>query len=159
MAEDSNHRLVEVELDEQSLPAASNDVQQERRVAIFDLLEGNVFELEGADRGPYILKLAIIENQLLLDVMNGAREPVRAFVLSMTQLDRLIKDYFIICESYYEAIRHSTAQQIEAIDMGRRGLHNEGSELLERRLAGKVKIDFDTARRLFTLICALRART
>jgi uncharacterized protein (UPF0262 family) len=159
MAEPSNHRLVEVDLDENSLPPANSDVQQERRVAIFDLLEGNVFEVEGVDRGPYVLKLAILDNQLVLDVMDASRAPVRAFVLSMTQLDRLIKDYFIICESYYEAIRRSTAQQIEAIDMGRRGLHNEGSELLGRRLAGKVKVDFDTSRRLFTLICALRART
>lgn len=159
MPNETNHRLIEVDLDELALPPASMEIQQERRVAIFDLLENNVFELETIDKGPYILKLGIVENQLLLDVMDSERNPVRAFVLSMTQLDRTIKDYFIICDSYYEAIRRSTAQQIEAIDMGRRGLHNEGSELLEKRLAGKVKVDFDTARRLFTLICALRART
>ena len=159
MPEPDGHRLVEIELDDKSLPAASSDAEHERRVAIFDLLEANRFEIEGVDAGPYTLKLSIIDQRLVFDVVAASGEPARAIILSLTPLRRLIKDYFMICESYYEAIRHATPQQIEAIDMGRRGLHNEGSELLEGRLAGKVKVDFDTARRLFTLICALHVRT
>ena len=159
MPEPDGHRLVEIELDDKSLPAASSDAEHERRVAIFDLLEANRFEIEGIDAGPYTLKLSIIDQRLVFDVVGVSGEPARAIILSLTPLRRVIKDYFMICESYYEAIRHATPQQIEAIDMGRRGLHNEGSELLEGRLAGKVKVDFDTARRLFTLICALHVRT
>jgi uncharacterized protein (UPF0262 family) len=158
MAEASAHRLVEIELDEKSLPSASSDAEHERRVAIFDILEDNKFEIDGVDAGPYTLKLSIIDQRLVFDVIGADGAPARAIILSLTPFRRVIKDYFMICESYYEAIRHATPQQIEAIDMGRRGLHNEGSELLEGRLAGKVKVDFDTARRLFTLICALHVR-
>jgi len=159
MAELGPNRLAEILLDEQSLPSSSSDAEHERRVAIFDLLEQNVFEIDGVNAGPYTLKLSIVEQRLIFDVMNAKGEPVRALILSLTPLRRVIKDYFLICDTYYNAIRHSTPAQIEAIDMGRRGLHNEGSELLESRLAGKVKVDFDTSRRLFTLICALHVRT
>ena len=113
--------------------------------------------VDGAD-GPYQLKLSLIDNRLVFDVSNEAGEQVRQILLSLTPLRRLIKDYFLICDSYYDAIRSSTPAQIEAIDMGRRGLHNEGSEVLIERLAGKVETDFDTARRLFTLVCALHMR-
>ena len=158
MAEESNHRLADIQLDETTLPPATGDAEHERRVAIFDLLEQNKFEVVGLDQGPYTLKLSILEQRLIFDVHGADGTAVRALILSLTPFRRVIKDYFMICDSYYEAIRRSTAQQIEAIDMGRRGLHNEGSELLEARLAGKVVIDFDTARRLFTLIVALHQR-
>jgi uncharacterized protein (UPF0262 family) len=157
MAED-RQRLIEVTIDESSLAAASADAEHERRVAIFDLLEQNVFALEGDESGPYTLRISIIEQRLVLDVAKADGAPARAIVLSLTPFRRVIKDYFIVCDSYYEAIRHATPAQIEAIDMGRRGLHNEGSQLLQERLAGRVNLDFDTARRLFTLICALHVR-
>jgi len=159
MAEIDNNRLAEIQLDETTLPPVTGEAEHERRVAIFDLLEQNKFELVGFDKGPYTLKLSIVEQRLLFDVIGADGAPAHAVVLSLTPFRRVIKDYFLICDSYYEAIRRSTPQQIEAIDMGRRGLHNEGSELLEARLAGKVVLDFDTARRLFTLIVALHART
>jgi uncharacterized protein (UPF0262 family) len=127
-------------------------------VAIFDLLEHNSFTPDGAPGGPYRLKLSVVEQRLVFDIATLADEPVRVLILSLSPFRRIIRDYFLICESYYEAIRSATPAQIEAIDMGRRGLHNEGSELLEQRLAGKVALDFDTARRLFTLICALHVR-
>jgi uncharacterized protein (UPF0262 family) len=151
------HRLKSVELDEDSLSAASRDQEQERQIAIFDLLEDNYFAPEGAPGGPYDLKMALVENRLLLDVSGpGYRH---SHILSLSALRALIRDYFIICESYYQAIRNATPQQIETLDMGRRGLHNEASELLMRRLNGKIDTDLDTARRLFTLICALHRRT
>ncbi len=153
----SDRRIFDIELDETSLAAGSPDAEHERRVAIFDLLEGNSFALEGAS-GPYRLRLAVQEGKLVFDIagMDGAQ--LRVLVLSLSPLRRVIKDYFLVCDSYYDAIRHASPAQIEAIDMGRRGLHNEGSQLLAERLRGKVDIDHDTARRLFTLICALHAR-
>jgi uncharacterized protein (UPF0262 family) len=158
MADDARkmHRLEKVDLDEDSLAAASRDQEQERQIAIFDLLEANYFKPEGGDAGPYELKMGLAENRLLLDIRGPAYE--RRHILSLSPFRGLIKDYFMICESYYEAIRNSTPAQIEALDMGRRGLHNEASELLRTRLAGKVETDLDTARRLFTLICALHWR-
>ena len=157
MADDgNNHRLESVELDDESLGAVSRDQEQERQIAIFDLLEENVFAPNGAVGGPYALKMGLMENRLLLDVSGPGY--ARRHILSLSPLRGLIKDYFMICESYYQAIRNSTPQQIEALDMGRRGLHNEASELLQTRLAGKIETDFDTARRLFTLICALHWR-
>jgi uncharacterized protein (UPF0262 family) len=154
MADDSKtHRLQSVELDEESLAAASRDQEQERQIAIFDLLEENSFHPEGATEGPYDLKMGLIENRLVLDVRGPAYE--RRHILSLSPFRGLIKDYFMICESYYQAIRSSTPSQIEAIDMGRRGLHDEGSHLLMERLETKVRVDFNTARRLFTLICVL----
>jgi len=157
MADDDHpHRLQTVELDEQSLGAASRDQEQERQIAIFDLLEENHFRPEGATTGPYDLHMGLVENRLVLDVRGPAYE--KRHILSLSPFRSLIKDYFLICESYYQAIRSSTPAQIEALDMGRRGLHNEASELLQARLAGKIETDLDTARRLFTLICALHWR-
>jgi uncharacterized protein (UPF0262 family) len=158
MADDDRqmHRLQSVELDDESLAAVSRDQEQERQIAIFDLLEENSFHPEGAERGPYDLQMGLVENRLVLDVRGPDYE--RRHILSLSPFRSLIKDYFMICESYYQAIRSSTPAQIEALDMGRRGLHNEASELLRTRLAGKIETDIDTARRLFTLICALHWR-
>ena len=157
MTEDrSKDRLQSVVLDEASLASASRDQEHERQVAIFDLLEDNSFAPEGAPGGPYDLRIALIDNRLALDI-SGPNYQFR-HLLSLSPFRRVIKDYFIVCESYYDAIRNSTPQQIEALDMGRRGLHNEGSELLKERLQGKIATDLDTARRLFTLICALHWR-
>jgi uncharacterized protein (UPF0262 family) len=158
MADDDRQiqRLQTVELDDESLAAASRDQEQERQIAIFDLLEQNYFHPEGADHGPYDLRMGLVENRLVLDVRGPNYE--RRHILSLSPFRSLIKDYFLICESYYQAIRSSTPTQIEALDMGRRGLHNEASELLQTRLAGKIDTDLDTARRLFTLICALHWR-
>ena len=157
MADDrKNQRLQTVEIDDESLAAASRDQEQERQIAIFDLLEENYFAPEGGQGGPYDLRMALVENRLTLDVRGAGYE--RRHILSLSPFRGLIKDYFLICESYYQAIRNSTPAQIEALDMGRRGLHNEASELLRARLAGKIDTDLDTARRLFTLICALHWR-
>ncbi|MEM7492398.1 MAG: UPF0262 family protein [Pseudomonadota bacterium] len=151
------HRLVSVEIDDETLAASGPDAEHERRVAIFDLIEANTFEVIDHDRGPYTLHLSMQDRKLVFDVRTEGGEPVHVFVLSMSPFRGVIRDYFMICESYYEAIRNSTPHQIEAIDMARRGIHNEGSDLMEERLEGKVRVDFDTARRLFTLICALHA--
>ena len=152
----AKHRLQSVELDEESLAAASRDQDQERQIAIFDLLEDNVFRPEGGEGGPYDLKIALIENRLVLDITGPDYQ--RRHLLSLSPLRAVVRDYHMICESYFEAIRHATPKKIEALDMGRRGLHNEGSAILQARLAGKVETDLDTARRLFTLICALHWR-
>lgn len=152
----ARQRIQSIEIDDQSLAAVSRDQEQERQVAIFDLLEGNYFEPEDANGGPYDVKLSLVENRLAFDIAGAGY--ARRHLLSLSPFRNVIKDYFLICDSYYAAIRNSTPQQIEALDMGRRGLHNEGSNLLRERLAGKVKTDLDTARRLFTLICALHWR-
>jgi uncharacterized protein (UPF0262 family) len=149
----SLRRLQAVEIDEESLAPTSRDVEHERQVAIFDLLEENFFNPEGVGEGPYTLRIALVDGRLALDITGVESE--RRHLLSLTPFKAVIRDYFMICESYYEAIRHATPSQIEAIDMGRRGIHNEGSERLRERLTGKVELDLDTARRLFTLICAL----
>jgi uncharacterized protein (UPF0262 family) len=151
------NRLVAVHIDEDSLAAASADAEHERRVAIFDLIEANSFAVTGADSGPYVLRLSQVERRLVLAISNEAGEEVHTYILSLGPFRGVIRDYFMICDSYYEAIRTQTPHQIEAIDMARRGIHNEGSELLRERLSGKIEIDHDTARRLFTLICALHA--
>jgi uncharacterized protein (UPF0262 family) len=148
-------RLVKVTLDEGSIGRSSQDIEHERAVAIYDLLDDNSFAPIDHDGGPYALHLSIAENRLIFDIRNEDGTPVMAHLLSLTPLRRIVKDYFLICDSYYKAIRTSTPSQIEAIDMGRRGLHNEGSELLMERLKEKIAVDFDTARRLFTLICVL----
>jgi len=152
----TKHRLQSVEIDQESLAAVSRDQEQERQIAIFDLLEENHFHPDGASSGPYDLRMGLVENRLVLDVRGPAYE--RRHILSLSPFRSLIKDYFLICESYYDAIKKRGPSQIEALDMGRRGLHNEGSELLRERLAGKIEIDLDTARRLFTLICALHIK-
>ncbi len=149
-------RLERVELDEGSLAPLSAEQDDERKVAIVDLIFSNSFHPEGAEKGPFRLKLSTHEARLALDIT--APDYERRFLLSLSPLRGVIKDYFMLCESYYAAVRTATATQIEALDMGRRGLHNEGAELLRERLAGKVTVDADTARRLFTLICALHWR-
>jgi uncharacterized protein (UPF0262 family) len=147
-------RLCDVVLDD-SIGRSTPDVEHERAVAIFDLIEENRFEPFGHSGGPYRLNISLVEQKLVLTITTETGETVATHILSLTPLRRIIKDYFMICESYYEAIRSSTPSQIEAIDMGRRGIHNEGSETLQDRLKGKIGIDFDTARRLFTLVCVL----
>lgn len=151
-------RLIHVELDEDSLVSRNPDVEHERRVAVFDLLESNHFRPDGSPGGPYRLRLSIEDGRLVFDISDADGGPHGRIILSLTPFRRIIKDYFMICESYYAAIKTAAPSQIEAIDMGRRALHNEGSEILMERLKGKVEICFDTARRLFTLICALHAR-
>jgi uncharacterized protein (UPF0262 family) len=151
----SKARLVAINLDEASIGRGNPSIEHEREVAIFDILESNRFELEGREGGPYVLDLRLIEDRLVFAVtQQDAGEPFTV-VLSLTPLRRLIKDYFIVCESYYQAIRTAPPSRIQAIDMGRRALHDEGSRVLVERLKGKITVDGDTARRLFTLICAL----
>ncbi|AJY47518.1 UPF0262 family protein [Martelella endophytica] len=147
-------RLSDVVLDE-SIGRASPDVEHERAVAIFDLLEENVFEPVGHDGGPYKLTLSIAEKRLVFDISLENGDKVATHLLSLTPFRRIVKDYFMICESYYEAIKTASPNRIEAIDMGRRGVHNEGSQTLQDRLKGKIEMDFNTARRLFTLFCVL----
>ena len=149
------YRLVRVDLDEGSIGRSNPDVEHERAVAIYDLLEENTFRPRDHAGGPYALNLSITGNRLVFDIMLEDGSPVIAHHLSLSPLRRIVKDYFLICDSYYAAIRTASPDQIEAIDMGRRGLHNEGSELLMERLRHKVEMDVDTARRLFTLICVL----
>jgi len=153
-----NNRLIEVVLDDTSIAKATPDVEHERAVAIFDLIEENSFTPVGDEGGPYKLVLSVVDAKLVFDISRENDEKVVMHVLSLTPFRKVIKDYFMICESYYEAIRTSSPSQIEAIDMGRRGLHNEGSQTLKDRLDGKIEIDFDTARRIFTLICVLHWR-
>lgn len=157
MSED-NDRLIDVILDEASLAPASANAEQERRVAMFDLKEANAFAVRGADRGPYILKLSTAEGRLLFEVSTQADEAVASHAVPLASLRRLIKDYGLICDSYFEAIRNAPPSRIEALDMGRRGLHNEAAEVLEQALDSQFKIDVETSRRLFTLICALHVR-
>ena len=154
MARD-DQRLVDVKLDEKSVVRRSPDVEHERAVAIYDLLEDNTFRPAGELLGPFILHLSIEGDRLVLDIHDHNDASCDRMLMSLNPFRRLIKDYFTVCESYFEAIKTATPSQIEAIDMGRRGLHNDGSEILRERLSGKVEIDFNTARRLFTLICVL----
>ena len=151
----ADNRLISIDIDTDTLAVSGPDAQHERSVAIFDLLEANHFDLLGHDRGPYALHLSLQERKLVFDIRTEADENVHVFMLSLSPFRGVIRDYFMICESYYDAIRNATPYQIEAIDMGRRGIHNEGSTLLIERLNGKVETDHDTARRLFTLICVL----
>ena len=150
-----NKRLVAVTLDENSIGRSGPDIEHERAVAIYDLLEQNSFAPIDGGRGPFNLHLSITGSRLVFDIRRANGTPVMAHLLSLTPLRRLVKDYFMICDSYYAAIRTATPERIEALDMGRRALHDEGSTLLMERLKRKVKVDHDTARRLFTLICVL----
>lgn len=154
----SDQRIANLSLDDASVVYRSRDVEHERTVAIYDLLEQNHFAPVSGARGPFDLHLGIEENRIVFDIRDGAGEEIDCLRLPLGSLRRVIKDYFIVCESYFEAIRRLSPAQIEAIDMGRRGLHNEGSEILRERLAGQVEIDDLTARRLFTLICVLHVR-
>lgn len=155
-------RIIDVTLDERTILWRSADVEQERRIAIFDLLEGNYFrplrEHPGGYAGPYRLALSVEEGRLALAIAREDGSPLETLVLALGRFRRPIRDYFAICDSYYQAIRSATAAQIETVDMARRGIHNEAAELLRERLDGKIEIDFDTARRLFTLICVLHIK-
>ena len=148
-------RLVCVTLDETSIGRGNPDQEHERQIAIWDLVEENSFGIDGHAGGPYSLILALHDKKLLFDVRSEQGEPIVSHLLSLTPFRRLLRDYFTVCESYYAAIRTATPSQIEAIDMGRRGLHNDGAQLLAERLQGKIVCDFDTARRIFTLVTAL----
>ncbi|MCQ0970380.1 UPF0262 family protein [Paracoccus sp. TK19116] len=153
-------RLSSIEIDDSAIAPATPEMEQERRVAVFDLLEDNSFTVPGRDGqsvpdGPYALDLAIREGRLVFDVQTEDAEKVAEFHLSLGPFRQVVKDYFQICESYFDAVKKLPPAQIEAIDMARRGIHNEGARTLQERLEGKADLDIDTARRLFTLICAL----
>jgi uncharacterized protein (UPF0262 family) len=150
-----NKRLVSVTLDETSIGRGSADQEHERAIAIYDLLEENSFAVVGHKGGPYTLAIALHDAKLAFDIKDAEGNGVVTHILSLTPFKRILKDYFMICETYYAAIRNATPSRIEAIDMGRRGLHNEGAQLLLERLKGKIETDQDTARRIFTLVTAL----
>lgn len=156
---DESNRLVDVALDESSLAPASPNAEQERRIALFDLKESNSFTVIGHARGPYALTIAMIEGRLAFDVADNSGERVIAHHVPMAALRKIVKDYAMICESYHNAIRNATPSQIEAIDMGRRGLHNEAADVLRDLLKERIEVDVETARRLFTLVCALHVRS
>jgi uncharacterized protein (UPF0262 family) len=158
MTEKPTNRLVAVDLDASIGPGPSPEAEHERRVAIYDLVEDNSFTLAAFPDGPYRLQLSAADGRLMFDVLDEREDRLSLIGLSMSPFRRIVKDYFMICENYYAAIRTAAPSQIETIDMARRGLHNEGSELLRERLGGKVEIDFATARRLFTLVCVLHWR-
>lgn len=152
-------RIIHVELVERNVVRRSAEVEHERAVALFDLLEENRFTLVGdTTGGPYKLLLSIEDNRLIFDVRTEEGGDLAKVQLPLTPFRGIVKDYFLICDSYYKAIKTASPSQIEAVDMGRRGLHNEGSELLRERLAGRIELDLQTARRLFTLICVLHIR-
>ena len=154
-ARDAKRRLIAVTLDENSIGRGGPEQEHERAIAIYDLIESNSFAPHGHDGGPYSLFVSLHSNKLALDVQDEGGMQIVTHILSLTPFRSVVKDYFLVCESYYAAIRTASASQIEAIDMGRRGLHDEAANLLLERLSGKIEIDFDTARRLFTLITAL----
>ncbi len=156
-------RLIAIDLDDETIMWRSADIEQERRIAIFDILEDNSFAMSRLPdddyQGPYRLKLRTEEGRLAFDIARENREELGSVILGMGRFRRIIKDYFAICDSYYEAIKTATPQAIETIDMARRGIHNQGAEILQERLTGKIDVDFDTARRLFTLICVLHIKS
>jgi uncharacterized protein (UPF0262 family) len=151
-------QITDIQLDENSIARNSAEVEHERKVAIFDLLEKNSFALDDGASGPYRVRLSITENRLCFEITGENGAAPATFLLSLSPFSKLIKDYFLVCESYYEAIKTAPPSRIEALDMGRRALHDEGSHLLIERLKSKITTDFETARRLFTLICALHWR-
>jgi len=156
--DEARFRIAAIELDEASVVVPSREIEQEREIAIYDLLEGNRFEPIGSPGGPYKLILSVSEGRLVFDIRLEDGAEHGRIMLSLTPLRRIIKDYFLVCESYFKAIRTAPPSQIEALDMGRRGLHDEGSKLLQERLEGKIGLDFNTARRLFTLISVLHLK-
>ncbi len=158
MASAQSRQLIDVVLDDGPVIRRSAEVEHERRVAVFDLLEANDFALVDGPPGPYSLTIGLEENRLVFDVRDGADHPLAKIRLSLSPFRGIVRDYFTLCEAYFEAIKTAGLSRIEAIDMGRRGLHDEGAELLRERLAGSVEIDADTARRLFTLVCVLHVR-
>ncbi|RSV43207.1 UPF0262 family protein [Sphingomonas sp. ABOLE] len=155
-------RIIDVTLDERTILWRSADIEQERRIAIYDLLEDNHFAPQRAHAdgyaGPYKLHLSVEEGRLALAIKRADDTPLETIVLGLARFRRPIRDYFAICDSYYQAIRNATPAQIETVDMARRGIHNDSAELLRTALEGKIDIDFDTARRLFTLICVLHIK-
>ncbi|WP_424629166.1 UPF0262 family protein [Bradyrhizobium sp. SYSU BS000235] len=153
--DDAGYRIVAVTLDEESIGRSGPDIEHERAIAIYDLIEQNLFVPEGAAPGPFTLHIGITGNRLMFEIKREDGAPVVVHLLSLTPFRRIVKDYFMICDSYYQAIRTATPDKIEAIDMGRRGIHDEGSRTLMERLEGKVRVDFETSRRLFTLISVL----
>lgn len=155
-----SNRLIQVDIDDSALPPPTPEIEQERKVAIFDLLEDNSFGVPGrsgydAPEGPFRLMLAIRDRRLVFDIADEASRPIGEFQLSLSPFRQVVKDYYQICESYFDAVKKLPASQIEAIDMARRGIHDEGARVLQERLEGKAKVDHDTARRLFTLVCVL----
>ncbi len=158
MIDDNVFRLTAITLDERTVVHRTRQIEQEREIAIYDLLEGNSFKLAGSSGGPYHLVLGIEENRLVFDIHLEDETTHGKVMLSLTPFRSVIKDYFLICDSYFKAIRNAPPSQIEALDMARRASHNEGSTFLRERLDGKIEVDFDTARRLFTLICVLHLK-
>ena len=154
----SEQKIVRITLDERTVVRRNADVEHERAVAIFDLLEENAFAPKAGFEGPFQVHLGVEENRLVLDVRDTADQTLEKITLPLQPFRSIVRDYFLVCESYYNAIRRASPSQIEAIDMGRRGLHNEGAEMLRERLAERVAIDGNTARRLFTLVCVLHIR-
>ncbi|MDA1325746.1 MAG: UPF0262 family protein [Proteobacteria bacterium] len=151
-------RLIKIALEEESAIRRSPEVEHERAVAVYDLLAENVFDVVGSSVGPYCLLISIRESRLVLDIRDGEENPIEEIILPLSPLRSLVRDYFKVCEAYYEAIKTASPSRIEAIDMGRRGIHDEGAEKLRRRLAPKIEMDAQTSRRLFTLICVLHVR-
>lgn len=162
MARMADPRIIDVQLDEKTIAWRSTDIEQERRIAIFDLLEANLFrpsrEHPDGYAGPYQLKLSVEEGRLGLEIAREDGTALEALILGMARFRRPIRDYFAICDSYFQAVKASSPAQIETIDMARRGIHNEAAEMLKEKLEGKIEVDFDTARRLFTLICVLHIK-
>jgi len=149
-------RLIEVRFDSASIARHPNpDIEQERQVAIHDLIDCNSFELVDGSSGPYRLILGHVNTRLVFDVRNEHGEPLTTHTLSVAPLRRIVRDYFLLCESYYDAVKSAPSSRIEALDISRRGLHDEGSHKVVERLAEKIKVDHNTGRQLFTLICAL----
>ena len=155
-------RIIDISLDEQTIIWRNADVEQERRIAIFDILEENHFAPQrnhpDGYQGPYKVALRVEEGRLAIDISRENGDYLESVILGLGRFRRPIRDYFAICDSYYQAIRQATPQQIETVDMARRGIHNEAAEVLRERLDGKIDVDFDTARRLFTLICVLHIK-
>jgi uncharacterized protein (UPF0262 family) len=158
MADENTFRIVAIELDEKTLVRRTRQIEQEREIAIYDLLEANSFKPQNSPGGPYKVVLGIEENRLVFDIRLEGDAPHGRIMLSLTPFRRVVKDYFLICESYFKAIREAPPSQIETLDMSRRAVHDEGSHLLQERLGGKIEVDHDTARRLFTLICVLHLK-
>jgi len=151
-------RISSIELDEHSVVRRTREIEQEREIAIYDLLESNLFRPLESEGGPYKVILSVEDNRLIFDIRLEEGSAHARVSLPLTPFRTVIKDYFLICESYFKAIRNAPPSQIETFDMSRRGVHNEGSELLKDKLKDKIEVDFDTARRLFTLLCVLHLR-
>lgn len=153
----TEQRIIDIELDDRTIIRRNEDVEQERKIAVYDILEGNHFDPAGLE-GPFRILLRVEDNRIAIDIKDEAGEPLDTIRLGLARFRRPIRNYFAICDSYYKALRADTPHRIEAVDMARRAVHNEAAELLKECLAGQVELDFDTARRLFTLVCVLHIR-